>query len=341
MASRDSFGHFRATAEAFRHWDEDGEVSASCTKCHTAEGLPFFMEHGVTISFEPSSGLACTTCHNSLGDYTVYPVASVVMPSGSEISFGEESANNICLQCHQGRESTVSVNAAITRAGVGDDEVSDALSFRNPHYFAAGATLFGNDAQGAYQFDGKEYNGVNEHTRRFDECSDCHDQHSAAIRYEECMDCHEEIEVAEDIPSIRAHPEDKDRVDYDGDGDMDEPIRAEIETFHSDLLALIQAYATDTLNAPIVYAPNNYPYWYGDLNGNGEFDVADELNSDNRFASWTPNLLRAAYNYQYVAKDPGAFAHNPDYVLQFLYDSLEAMGGEEAVANYIRPEVRD
>ncbi|MCB1404024.1 MAG: polyheme membrane-associated cytochrome C, partial [Rhodobacteraceae bacterium] len=43
----------------------------------------------------------------------------------------------------------------------------------------------------------------------------------------------------------------------------------------------------------------------------------------NRYASWTPRLLRAAYNYQFLAKDPGAFAHNPRYATQITYDSLE------------------
>jgi hypothetical protein len=54
---------------------------------------------------------------------------------------------------------------------------------------------------------------------------------------------------------------------------------------------------------------------------------------------WTPTLLRAAFNYQYIAKDPGVYVHNPHYALQILYDSLEAIGGADAVANYIRPEV--
>jgi len=37
--ARDDHGHFQGSAEAFRHWDEDGEVSASCTRCHSADGL--------------------------------------------------------------------------------------------------------------------------------------------------------------------------------------------------------------------------------------------------------------------------------------------------------------
>jgi hypothetical protein len=337
-ASRESSGHFNGSAEAFRHWDEDGMVEAPCTRCHSADGLPFFIEHGVLIEQEVSNSLACITCHENPAEGIVYSVASVTFPSGLEASFGEDSPSNICIECHQGRESNTSITALIDAAGAGDDEVSPALRFRNPHYFVTGATLFGTQAQGPFQYPDQEYNGRNEHTRRFDECSDCHDQHTGTIRFEECSDCHEAVEVPEDVLNIRAHPDDKDRVDYDGDGDMDEPIRAEIETLDNDLYARIQAYAADVIGTPIAKG-TGYPYWFIDTNGNGEVD-ADEGVRDNAYPSWTPRLLRAVYNYQFIYADPGAFAHNPDYVLQVLYDSVKDIGGEEAVATYTRPEVR-
>ena len=46
-------------------------------------------------------------------------------------------------------------------------------------------------------------------------------------------------------------------------------------------------------------------------------------------------MLRVAYNYQWAAKDPGAFAHNGMYMLQALYDSLNDMGVD--VACMIQP----
>ena len=92
------------------------------------------------------------------------------------------------------------------------------------------------------------------------------------------------------------------------------------------LYAAMQAYAdTNEGTAPIVYDPTTYPYFFDDA-GEG-------------YATWTPRLLRTAYNYQYYQKDPGAFAHNPKYVIQMLYDSLADIGGAEAVAGMIRPEV--
>lgn len=335
LLNRNDPGHFDATAEAFRHWDEDGEVPAGCVKCHTEGGLPFLMTFGTTINSEPSDSLGCITCHDDIGEFSIYEIEEVVFPSGAELSFDDEESN-LCINCHQGRESTVSVDAAIAAAGVGPDEVSEALRFRNPHYFAAGATLFGGEAMGAYQFEDKEYVERFEHEFPVVACIDCHDQHQLEIRADVCSDCHDNVETPEDVLLIRQEGEDEEPLDYDGDGDVTEPIRAEIEALHNDLYTYIQQYAIEVIGTPIVYAPHDYPYWYVDANSNGVLED-DELVEEGMWSQWTPQLLRAAYNYQYVAKDPGAFAHNADYILQVLYDSIEAMGGEEAVANYTRP----
>lgn len=331
---RDAPMHFNPTVEAWRHWDEDGEVPGSCARCHSAEGLPVFLKNGVNVAEEPANGMACTTCHDSLSDFTVYTVADVAFPSGARLSFGEEDESNLCLACHQGRESTVSVNRAI--GSLGNDEVSDKLTFRNVHYFAAGASVFGAEAQGAYQYADKEYNGRYTHAEDApNTCTGCHRQHDGTIRTGTCEDCHEGAETAEDVQLIRV-TEDVELIDYDGDGNAEEPIREEILTMEEALLPAIYAYAANTVGTGIVYAPASHPYWFIDTNGDGVTD-ADEVNSDNRYVTWTPTLLRAAYNYQYAQKDPGDFAHNPDYIMQVLYDSLEAIGVD--VSGMTRPAV--
>jgi hypothetical protein len=337
FANRDDIGHFAVTTEPFRHWDAEGEVPATCSKCHTSEGLPFFIENGVNIKSAPSQSLTCTTCHEPGTDFETYLVDTVVFPSGLEATFGEGDENNLCITCHQGRESTISVNNAITRSGVGDDEVSDKLTFRNVHYFAAGATLFGTEVKGAYEFADGEYNGRNLHDgEEMTTCTDCHETHTGAVQFEDCTDCHEDVEELEDVRLIRQEAEDVEPVDYDGDGDTEEPILDEITALQEALFAAIQAYAADTAGAGVVYAPASHPYFFIDTNGNGAADE-DEVNGDNRYVAWTPNLLRAAYNYQYSSKDPGVFAHNPDYILQVLYDSIAAVGGD--VSGFTRPPV--
>jgi len=255
----------------------------------------------------------------------------VKFPSGATLIFAEKDHSNLCINCHQGRESTVSVNAAIKAAAVGDDEVSDKLRFRNVHYFAAGATLFGTQAKGMYEFEGKEYNGRNMHVPGFDTCKGCHDAHALNVKVDGCKACHTQVQSEEDLVKIRMTP-----GDFDGDGDETEGMAGEIQTMTEKLFAAIQAYATKA-GAAIAYDPASYPYFFNDTNGNGSVDP-DEANADNAFAAWTPKLLRAAYNYQYVQKDPGAFAHNGQYVLQVLYDTLQAVGGD--MTGLVRPEVK-
>ncbi len=337
-ASRDDVGHFSVVSEPFRHWDAEGEVPATCTRCHTAGGLPFYLENNVTIKSEPSQSLTCSTCHEVKNDFEVYAVDQVTFPSGAKVSFGEGNENNLCISCHQGRESTVSVNAAITKSKAGADDVTPDLAFRNVHYFAAGATLFGTEVKGAYEYEGKEYNGRYMHVEDFQACTECHETHTGELKVDACADCHDGVEVQEDLKTIRTEPDGVDAIDYNGNGDSTEPVADEIASFQDALMASIQKYAVDTAGSPIAYSSAAYPYFFIDTNNNGTVD-ADEADAKNGYASWTPNLLRAAYDYQYAAKDPGVFAHNADYILQVLYDSIEAVGGKDAVANFTRPPV--
>jgi hypothetical protein len=320
-------GHFAGSEEAFRHWDEDGEVSASCAKCHSSTGLPLFLKEGVSISEPISNGLECATCHDDLVTYTRYEVGPVEFPSGAELDSGDPDTN-MCLNCHQGRQSSVGVSRSI--AGLPEDEPSDSLRFLNVHYYASGATLFGTEAKGAYEFPDKVYAGKNEHVANFAGCSDCHSAHKLEVEVENCSGCHPGTESAEDLRAIRVAED-----DFDGDGDTEEGIAGEIETMHEALYEAMQAYSADVAGNAIVYESHSYPYFFIDSNGNGVADP-DEAQRANAFAGWTPRLLRAAYNYQYVAKDPGAYAHNPTYIVQVLYDVLEDLDAD--MTGMVRPE---
>ncbi|MBC7876302.1 MAG: hypothetical protein H7Y59_03950 [Anaerolineales bacterium] len=337
---RTDAGHFAGDTLPFRDWDftEDGEpnyvVPFGCVKCHTAQGLPTFIKDGGTTvvtstgttsttgvqSLPSSNGFLCSTCHNTEAFPERYTVASVVFPSGKSVSFGGKDADgnfiaddsNLCISCHMGRESTTSVNSALR--GKEDDTVDAKIRFKNIHYFAAGATIFGGEVQGAYTYAGKEYVGQNMHASeegKMNKCQDCHDVHALEPKIETCETCHNTT----DPTTIRETD-----VDYDGDGDITEGIKGEVDTLAEALLAQLQMYAAANGGA-IKYDTVAYPYFFG----------AD----DKAYAAWTPRLLRAAFNYQYSQKDPGAYVHNPKFVIQFLIDSIEDLGGD--VSTYTRP----
>ena len=333
-AHRIDAGHFAGTEMAFRDWDGEGEVPATCSKCHSATGLPLFIKEanassdgvsGVTIAQPVSQGFECSTCHDVSNFPATYAIASVKFPSGAVLTFpGENPAANLCIECHQGRESTVSVDKAV--ADKPDDTVDADLRFKNPHYFGAGATVFGTEAKGAYEYTGKTYLGHHAHVDAGQTCVTCHNAHELGINIALCSGCHG---GATDPKTIRMGT-----VDYDGDGNTTEGMYDEVATEEELLYAAIQAYAKAKAGSPVVYSAASYPYFFIDTNGNGTAD-ADETTRTNAFASWTPRMLRAAYNYQWVQKDPGAFAHNGKYILQVLYDSIQNVGGD--VAKLTRP----
>ena len=131
-----------------------------------------------------------------------------------------------------------------------------------------------------------------------------------------CSACHAQVTDIKSLRQIRVS-----KIDFDGNGTTDEGIAQEIESLRTRLHAAIVAYAKAVINKEIVYDFHENPYFFVDTNGNGIADK-NETEMSNRYNAWTPRLLKAAYNYQFVSKDPGAYAHNPTYTLQLLYDSL-------------------
>jgi len=347
--ARTDAGHFAGDTLPFRDWDDTGRVPYSCAKCHSATGLPAFVAAGGTVVVDgrgstlttgigpqPSAnGFLCTTCHNEEAWPERYAIAQVTFPSGKTASFAKDADgkniaddSNLCLLCHQGRESTTSVNNALR--GKEDDTPDKAIGFKNIHYLGAGATLFGADAAGGYQYADKAYVGQNMHaapTGAVNKCKDCHDVHALAPKVDTCQGCH----GTDEPEAVRMTA-----PDYDGDGDTTEGVAGEVETLVEALYTQLQQYAETTAGTPIVYSSAAYPYFFVDADKDGKPD-RDDKGANVRYNAWTPRLLRAAFNYQYSQKDPGAFVHNPKYVVQLLIDSIADLGGD--VSGYTRPEV--
>ncbi len=329
-------GHFDGSAEAWRHWDADGEVSSSCAKCHSAEGLPYLIENGTNVAAHISNGLLCSTCHTS-PPHTRF-TGPVTFPSGAVKDLGDSS--NLCLNCHQGRASKRSVDSTISR---GDPP----YSFTNIHYYAAAASYFGNEVQGGYEFTGKSYNGRNvftNHAGIFTTCVECHFStksfnrqqddsddrfHNTEPSKEDCVLCHGQ-DISQPHPGGDPNMFEFEGIrpaqtpDYDADGNTRESLESEIHGLEAALLAQMQVYG-NSLGKPIAYDPNSYPYFFNDLNGNGIVDP-EEADRSNGYGFNAP-MLRAGYNYQFSLKEPCGYIHNPLYMAQILVDSIQHVGG--------------
>lgn len=306
--------HADGDAQAFKHWNSEGEIPGVCAVCHSTPGVVSFLS-GPQLSpgiidqaISTGSTIECTACHNPAAD----ALSTVVFPSGLRQSLQEGAA--ICSVCHQGRTSSSDVDAAT--AAITDDEVSSDLTFINIHYAAAGATRLGGSAKGGYQYAGLDYAGPFSHAPNMSECTDCHDPHSTQISIESCTSCHEGVTDVRDI----GMPQDSTST------------AVQIGQLHERLGNAIATYAKEVAGEALIYAEDTFPYFFHDLNDDGLSD-SEETIFPNKYAAWSPRLLKAAYNFQFVAKDPGAFAHNPHYVTQLLVDSIRDLSRASSVSD--------
>jgi hypothetical protein len=319
--------HADVTAEAFTHWDGEGEVPAECARCHSADGFVDFLGGDGTAPDrvdgpgELGSVVGCTSCH----DAAASALTSVTFASGKTVTgLGAEAR---CMVCHQGRASGLDVDTQILESGVADDDTpSTELGFTNIHYYPAAATLFAGQAQGGYQYEGNTYDTRFRHVPNFDKCNECHDPHTTRVRFNECATCHAGATDALEARNIRQIAS-RNR-DYDGDGNTTEGIYYEVQGLAAKLLASIQRYGAE--NADRICYGTSYPYWFKDTDADGSCNAAESA-FGNGYTRWTPRLQKAAYNFQMAKVDPGSFAHNAKYIIQLLHDSVNDMNGGLAV----------
>lgn len=318
-------GHANIRSESFAHWNDAGEIPPICSTCHSGAGFRSLYGFDGSEAGLPQKPVAvggvvdCDTCHNP----GLPSVTEIRLPSGNQHPVtGFEAA---CMTCHQGRASTATIAKAVGESK--DDVVNAELSFINPHYSVAAASLLGGTGALGYQYPGKTYEPRFVHARPVSSCVSCHEPHNLTVAEQTCLNCHE----TGNSKAIRIS-----RQSYDGSGNLQQGIYDDIVKNKERLFALIVEYARETAGTPIVYDAGRHPYFFADGNADGVPDQRD--GKPVPYASWTPRLLKAAYNWKFVGADAGIHVHNPHYALQLLYDSAEdisqALGRD--LANMVR-----
>jgi trimeric autotransporter adhesin len=281
-----------------------------CQRCHTATGYVQFTNLSsiapiATPDARYSEPLTCNACHNSVDPAVPNYLRTVAPRTGYynyssavtgkllvSSAFPDSQTSNICLGCHSGREAGNTL-AAIAGA-VAHKPYSTAFwqnaAFVNSHYLAAGGQVFRTTG---YEYPGQNYASAVDHahvgTGAKGPCVTCHmpgKSHTldaASTNYSQCVGCHGSTITSTFV---------KDKTD----------------NFDAALKALGQALTNRGFAPKVVDGKLSYPYFTATNWGNKETG---------------PGTMGAAFNYNLLVHDPGAYAHNPTYAKRLLRDSID------------------
>jgi len=292
-----------------------GDATVTCVTCHDPhkDGAGSNIRIPVKLSYNSRFVDAAKNVRGGINKFM----------DGTDIPSGV-GKGIICLFCHQGRESGLTVYMNVKGRNVDpytepNKVISAAgISFQNPHYLEGGAILW---SKNAWEF---FFNGVPQtyttgnasHQQK--NCFGCHmgeastdnaeGGHTWKPRIETCQACHGSITSIISVPAS---------ADYDGDG-LVKTTYEEIGTLTPDGVGttgtgLLGQVVAALKTKGIYYNPDVYPYFNTSTGGS--------------FTAWTTNTLSAAFNLSYVYKAKNAlYVHNSKYVVQILQDSLRALG---------------
>ncbi len=280
-----------------------GRTSGSCSPCHTGEGFIYAFDPNYAEKTNPRTAepIGCPTCHDphsGENHHQLRKVNDVELGNGVIVTAEEAGSGILCMNCHKSRRNV-------------DEYVTEYHGHYGPHHGPQGDLVKGT---GAYEYEGVAYTAFSPHlTVTEDSCVTCHMAVPPEETAERGVGLHTfriaappgtvegQTEVIHNTTACSGcHGEIvslsyRAKGDYDGDGEQ-EGIQEEVHG----LLALLG----DTLP----------PY------GSHEVEMAD---------TFTPEELKAAYNFFYVEEDRSGGVHNPKYAVQVLQSSYYAMTGNE------------
>lgn len=344
-----------------------GFTSGACYQCHGGTaGLAEYLANPTAPAWpsaapEPNqssaytayqvNALQCSVCHTYGADMKgIKAIETAYFPGQKAID--AENTNGVvlvaaadapkgftlCATCHSGRENMASIVKKI-----GDKEPGDfSLSVSNPHYLGAAGIMLGDEAKMMFQYPDKSYTGKpafwNAETNgnapgphgspHGAACTGCHDPKGTAHTFEitvadMTVDDPATTDVNEAGKCGECHT-------LTGHGDYSLlPIEHHFNTAKAEVLAAIRAYATTNkdlirtaLSNPdfetVCFNATKHPYFYVETSAGcstSQFNKADS------------KLLAAMFNYLWMDKAKGAWAHNEFYVLQVAYDTIEDLDG--------------
>jgi len=337
MAEYKASAHGNPAGEAWAHYDWRSASRAACQRCHNGTAFVAKLEtlgdtanyFGATPPVAAGEVLNCSACHADVSTgalRTASNAFTVPLSNGATVAYNVPGASAICVRCHGGRETGDSIKLKV--------DAFTNLNFINSHYLSAGGTVYNKTG---YEFAGQSYDSIGYHKNLGK------DNTFATGTNGPCVACH--------MSEGHGHTWDFVSKDANGvitannsalcaschDGMNGAKLEQTKEAFHTALAGL----KSDLAGKGIYFWPA-YPYFF-----KVEVTEANAVTAAvtaNAFKNWDAiytgkgkDVMGAAFNYNLLEHDPGAYAHNNGYALKLISDSVDfldngAIDGSKTVA---------
>lgn len=355
-------GKVGATANTTRNAGFDGtNDNYACYRCHNGVTSIAFQLNVQGTSDAPvvfgDEPVMCITCHDPHRNYSGqsknvrrpvmisdYSTSSITFQGNvfldkTAVPLDKTGNGTICIFCHQGRESGLTLYA--TKLAPGKTITG---SFFNPHYLGTAAMLWGVNG---YEYTGKSYSANTVHQGV--NCPGCHMANPTADNLNgghtwkpnaaTCNVCHGVFGALGTLPGSQSPDVGIYRANFDTNNYTGDANGASLSIAQS-IQALQQKVIALFLARGIEYDDLNYPYF---------FQAGLPHTSANSFKAWTPALYRAAFNLSFIVKglpsgaasksnvpNSSAAVHDYKYCIQLLLDGIEDLTGTP-LAGAVRP----
>lgn len=285
-------------------------------------------------------------------------------------TYPDLAGSNVCMTCHVGREvgDTIKGLKDSTLVSVGTTSINFGnQSFINSHYLTAGGQIF---TVTGYEFDGRPYNNIPEY--RHDKIGTVATQQIAPYvntgSNGPCIGCHMSrpnkngnhlfLPVSRSTTTIGLITGIASEVCFNCHGPSPTVILDMINTEKQQYLGALEA-LKDQLQSP----PHGYyffpfsPYFYttpgpfsdpktactqnvpvknwqtgGTQSMLASFPTCTYTGDGNGTPGTGKNNMGAAFNFNLLEHDPGAYVHNRMYVKRLIYDSIDWL--DDGIMNY-------
>ena len=289
---------------------------SGCVQCHTAPGFIAYSTAKVTAAWGNSADsslgvLSCDACHSDLSTGALRSFTPLNPYLNDGFVNPNLSSSNLCVRCHSGTQSGRSIKAL---AAAGADFSN--LTFTGSHSSAAAGVLL---KSAGYEFGFMNYSngwhfkhdkiGIN-HYKAYG-----YDSGSAGP----CVGCHMSSATNHSFSSVAR---DTSGVItsltgsacgscHSGPAYLDAGRMNAREAKFAATLAALQK----VLERRGIYYSNTAPYF---------FRSAADTSSGNAFTNWgTADTMGAAFNFNLLQHERGAYAHNMIYAKRLVYDSID------------------